>query len=368
MRLSGGPAIHASSHFGINMEVRLAPGLHGLQSSRSFRKGGGPVLADYLIPSLLGMAMLLGGMKAMEIALRQWAGSRLSGLLENATKTPLRGFLAGAGSSALLQSSTAVTVLTIGLVNSGLLTFSRSFGVILGTNVGTCLTTELMSLHIQRYGYPLLSVALAVWLWTALAGEMEVLPAMGPGWSAPLRYGSAAMAGFAVLLIGFRLLQSIGPHLRASGWFDRVMEHASAMPVWGVLGGAALAAAIHSSSAVIGMAMGFADADALSPQTGMAIVLGANIGTCFTGLLASVGGSRGGRFVALSQFALNVSGALLFYPAIGWMHAAAALIAPGQAGAQIAHGQTMFNVACSLLALPIAYGPRLRGRFRRRNG
>jgi len=313
------------------------------------------MIRSLLAASVFGLALLLLGMKLMESALRMWAGSRLPQVLQRTTSTPIRGFVAGTASSALMQSGTAVTVLTIGLVNAEMLPLAGSFGVILGTNVGTCLTTELMSLHLQRYGLPLLAVAVAGWLWTALADEMRVLPRLPSRWAEGLRYGSAALAGFAMLLAGFAMLQSIGPSLLEDGRFMSLMTEASGRPVWGLLSGAALSGAIHSSAAVIGMTMGLADSGALSPTTGIAVMLGANIGTCFTGLLAALGGGRGGRFVALSQIALNVAGVTLFYPLRGLLFAAAYRLAPNDPAAQIAHAQTLFNIACSLLALPAAY-------------
>lgn len=305
--------------------------------------------------SVFGLALLLSGMKLMEVALRQWAGSRLPAVLKRTTSTPFKGFLAGTFTSALMQSGTAVTVLTIGLVNARLLPLANSLGIILGTNVGTCLTTELMSLRLHRYALPLLAAAFAVWLWTALAGEMRALPALPKRYTPPLRYGSAALAGFGLLLFGFAVLQTIGPHLESSGAFMDMMAHAESSPAWGLLGGAAITAAVHSSSAVIAMSMGLADAGVLSPTTGVAVMLGANVGTCFTGLLASLSGDRGGRFVALAQIILNTVGALLFYPLRGALLVAASWLAPGDPAAQIAHAQTLFNVACSLLALPAAY-------------
>lgn len=124
------------------------------------------MIASFIFPSLLGFALLLSGMKVMETSLQQWAGRKLSNWVSRSTKTPLRGFVVGTAASALLQSSTAVTVLTIGFVNAGWLTLSRSFGIILGTNVGTCFTTELMSLQLHRYGAPLLVVGALGWMIT----------------------------------------------------------------------------------------------------------------------------------------------------------------------------------------------------------
>ena len=314
---------------------------------------------DIVVPSLLGFALLLTGMKVMEIALQRWAGQRLSSWVARSTSTPMRGFAVGAIASALLQSSTAVTVLTIGFVNAGWLSLSRSFGIILGTNVGTTLTTELMSLKLHRFGFAIFATALTGWMITALLYEVRV--ATAPTKQAlMLRYVCVALGGFGLLLLGFKLLQGMGPPLQASGTFDALMRHAAVNPIWGVLGGAALTALVHSSAAVIALSMGLAATGALPPEAGIAIVLGANVGTCFTGLVASLGGGRGGRFVALSQLALNSAGALLFYPLIGTLHSAAAAFAPGDPSAQIAHAQTIFNVVCSLIALPLAYWPRRR--------
>jgi phosphate:Na+ symporter len=312
------------------------------------------MISGFIMPSLIGFALLLSGLKVMETSLQRWAGRRLSMWVSRSTSTPLRGFAVGTVASALLQSSTAVTVLTIGFVNAGWLSLSRSFGIILGTNVGTCLTTELMSLELHRYGLPILALSCAGWTVTLWMNEMRNMTA-APRWGLNLRYVSVALGGFGLLLIGFKLLQGIGPSLRENGTFDALMRYTDDNLLWGVVGGALLTAVIHSSAAVIAMCMGLAATGAISPEAGIAIVLGANIGTCLTGLVASLGGGPGGRFVALSQLALNASGALLFYPLIGLLHSTAELIAPGDPSAQIAHAQTLFNVICSIIALPIAY-------------
>ncbi|QMV40442.1 Na/Pi cotransporter family protein [Cohnella cholangitidis] len=314
------------------------------------------MIASFIFPSLLGFALLLSGMKVMETSLQQWAGRKLSNWVSRSTETPLRGFVVGTAASALLQSSTAVTVLTIGFVNAGWLTLSRSFGIILGTNVGTCFTTELMSLQLHRYGEPLLVAGAFGWMITFVLNEMRDASS-APRWGTTLRYVSVAVGGFGLLLVGFKLLQGMGPALRENELFEALMRHTDEYLLWGVLGGAALTALVHSSAAVIAMCMGLAATGAISPEAGVAIVLGANIGTCFTGLVASLGGGPGGRFVALSQLVLNAGGALLFYPLIGILHAAAAYISPGDPSAQIAHAQTIFNVLCSVIALPIAYLP-----------
>ena len=310
-----------------------------------------------LISSVIGFILLIGGMKLTEAALNRWAGNRLSHWLSQATSTPLRGFLFGTAASATLQSSTAVTVLTIGFVNAGWITFSRSFGIILGTNVGTTLTTEIMSLQLHRYGWAVLAAAFAGWMWTAVFGEMKPGGAVPQAHHLPLRYGSVALAGFGFLLIGFQILVGMGTVLQQSDVMVSLMNTAAVHPLMGLLGGAALTAVVHSSSAVVGMAMVAAGAGVLPPDAGIAVVLGANIGTCFTGLVASLSGGPGGKFVALSQLALNVSGALLFVPLMALLQGVVEHMAPADPFVQIAHAQTIFNVVCSLAALPLAYWP-----------
>ncbi len=151
-------------------------------------------------------------------------------------------------------------------------------------------------------------------------------------------------------------MQSIGGTLQESGLFLWFLNHATTSALWGLAAGACLTALLHSSAAVIAMAMGIAASGAMPPELGIAIVLGANVGTCVTAVIASIGGSSSGVFVAWSHVVLNVSGALLFLPLIGPLQATAAWIGGG-AASQIAHAQTIFNVVCSLIALPLCYLP-----------
>lgn len=320
------------------------------------------MFAAIVAPLGAGLAMFLFGMKIMELALDRLAGPRLASALARFTRTPARGMAASAGVTAALQSSTAVTVATIGLVNAGLLRFRQTLGVILGANIGTCLTTSLLGGGLERVAVPLLFAASAVCAasWLPL-GARRAASATASAPARPhvplaLRYGALAAAGFACVLLAMQVLQSVTPALRERGTLDAFVALAQTSLLWGVLAGAALTALIHSSAACIAMAMSLAAAQAITPTLGIAIVIGANIGTCATALIASASGSRYGRWVAWTHVALNAGGALLFYPLIGLLEQAAALLSSSPAG-QIAQAQTLFNVACSLLALPICYLP-----------
>lgn len=149
-------------------------------------------------------------------------------------------------------------------------------------------------------------------------------------------------------------MQSIGAPLRERGlfaWFVAASQHSL---LWGVLAGACVTALVHSSTATIALTMSLASVQAVSVELGIAIVLGANIGTCVTALLASLGGSKAGRYVAWSHVLLNIGGAAIFFPLIGLLLHITTWLSVDEAG-QIARSQTVFNIVCSLLALPFCY-------------
>lgn len=297
------------------------------------------------------------GMKIMESALHAWAGPMLTKLLNASTTTPLKGMLFSTLVTAILQSSTAVTVMTIGLVNAGLLTYARTLGIILGGNIGTCLTTELIAFNFTELGTPLLIAACLIWIISILTIEMwpGLTVTAQARWRA-VQYSSLAAAGFSLILVAIRWMQSVSPALQQAGILDWLVARASDSLLWGAVAGAVLTALIHSSAAVIGMTMTLVGAGALPVELGIAMVIGSNVGTCVTALIASLGGSRSGSFVAWSHIILNLGGAVLFLPFVSVLQEASAWITD-DVSTQIAHSQTIFNIACSLLALPLCYLP-----------
>ncbi|MDQ8736721.1 Na/Pi symporter [Paenibacillus sp. LHD-38] len=312
-------------------------------------------MVQFLIPMLLGFSVFMCGMKLMELALHRLAGPYLTRMLERSTATPIHGLAIGTVTTAFLQSSTAVTVISIGMVNAGLLTFPRTLGIILGTNIGTCITTELIGLNLNKLALPLLIVSIGLWLATALLGEIRLFPAIrSAGWLHSLRSSSVVLCGFALLLTGMAMMQGVGPAVQESTMFAWFLDKADDSLWWGLAAGALLTAAVHSSAAVIGIIMGFVSLGAMPIELGIAVVLGANIGTCATALLASIGGTKAGQYVAWSHVILNAGGALLFMPFIGELADLSAWISSSTPG-QIAHTQTIFNILSSLIALPFCY-------------
>ncbi|MFD2116134.1 Na/Pi cotransporter family protein [Paenibacillus yanchengensis] len=308
-----------------------------------------------IIPMLLGFAVFMSGMKLMELALHRMAGAYLETFLQRFTRTPLHGLFVGTVSTALLQSSTAVSVISIGMVNSGLLTFTRTIGIILGTNIGSVVTTELIGLNINRLAIPFIAFAFAAWLLTALLGEMGLIPSYNnKSWLQHIRSASVAIGGFGLLLAGLTMMQSTGGAVSDSGVFHWLLAQSETSLWWGLLAGTIMTALVHSSAAVIGIVMGFTMMGTMPVELGIAIVLGANIGTCATALLASIGGTKAGYYVALSHVILNVGGALLFMPFIDLLIQTSDWLSHTPSS-HIARAQTIFNILSSLIALPLCY-------------
>ncbi|WP_047151397.1 Na/Pi cotransporter family protein [Aneurinibacillus tyrosinisolvens] len=292
-------------------------------------------MISILVPLLAGLALFMGGMRLMRIGLFNIAGERMRHWLVRFTKTPTRGMVTGTIVTMLIQSSSAVSVITMGLANAGLLTFPRTIGIILGTNIGTTFTTQLIALNLTGMAFPIFVLGCILWLI-----RHPVIRAVG-----------ASVAGFGCVFIGIQVMQKIALPLQHTQLFADVMTQMSSHHMGGILIGTVFTAILHSSSAVTAITMGFMNENAIPLTMGIAIILGSNVGTCITAILAAIGGNTASKRVAWVHVFLNVTGVLLFLPFIQLLaHTVTALT--DQPGLQIAHAQTIFNVVCSLLALP----------------
>jgi phosphate:Na+ symporter len=290
---------------------------------------------EIVVPFTLGLVLFLFGLSWMRSGLEELAREKLRDVLVRFTRTPVRGFFTGIITTAILQSSTAVTVLTIGFVGAGMMTFAQSVGIILGSNIGTTVTTQILALKIEDFAIPLLATGAALWMLPS-----EHFSRIG-----------RTLAGFGMIFLGIEWMQQVAVPLNERGWIHALIETGGS-PVWtGLLTGTVVTALIHSSSATIAMTMGFYASGAISLPFAIAVVFGSNIGTCITAVLAAMGANTASKQVALAHLTLNVAGALAFTPLIPWI----ADHAPGLSenpATQIAHIQTLFNVVCSMAVLP----------------
>lgn len=290
-----------------------------------------------IIPFAVGLTIFLFGMQIMKIGLDNLAGHKLKDSLTRFTKTPGHGFITGTILTMLMQSSSAVTVITIGLTNARLLTFPQTIGIILGTNIGTTFTTQIIALDIANYALPIFLLGAFLWF----------LPFH------VLRCTGLAIAGFGCIFVGMEAMQMIAQPIRETGIFRELVLIGAENSVIGVLIGTGMTAAIQSSTAVTAITMSFIG-DHLIPLTmAIAIILGSNIGTCVTAFIASIGGNIASTRVAWSHIILNVAGVLLFIPFISLLALITTMISD-HPPAQVAHAQTIFNVVCSLAVLPFA--------------
>ncbi|PGY13775.1 phosphate:Na+ symporter [Bacillus sp. OV166] len=291
----------------------------------------------YILLFVLCILLFVFGMTIIRFALFNLSANKLKGWLIKLTSTPLKGMLTGTFITALLQSSTAVMVITIGLISARIMTFPQSIGIILGTNIGTTFKTELITFNIDKVLVPL-----------AICGALLILFRNKKARSiGMLLFGIssvfAAMKGFEMLAVPLTSMNMINNFILSIN--DQILLS--------LLTGTIMTAIIQSSTAMTGIAMSFLTAGLLQLDAGIAIVLGANIGTCITALIASIGGGKESRLAAFAHVWLNVFGVLLFIPLIPTLTDNAPLLADTK-NVQLAHISVIFNVATSLLVLPFA--------------
>lgn len=290
---------------------------------------------------ILLIGLFIYGMVLLRSGLFNLSADSLKLWLTKVTNTPWKGLLAGIGITCILQSSSAVMVITIGLISARLLTFPQSIGIILGTNIGTTLTTELITFNIESILVPL-AVLGALFL---LIGKrnMRSIGLILLGISAVF----AAMSGFEFMAEPLRSIKII----------DHLLLTLDNSYFYSILAGTIITGIIQSSTATTGIIMGFLTNHAIKLDTGVAIMLGSNIGTCITAFLASIGAGREARLSAYAHICLNIIGVALFYPFISLLTNIGLQLA-SQADVQLAHISVLFNVVSSLVVLPfaISYG------------
>lgn len=300
-----------------------------------------------------GLAMFLFGMSVMGEGLEKSAGSKLKTILERLTSSPFRGFVLGLVVTAVIQSSSATTVMVVGFVNSGVMTLRQAIGIIMGANVGTTVTSWVLSL-------------------TGLQGDSLLIQLLKPSTFSPVlavigivlfmfvknskkRDVGAILLGFAVLMFGMESMSAAVKPLADMPEFTGILTMFS-NPLLGVMAGAALTAIIQSSSASVGILQALSSTGAINFGAAIPIIMGQNIGTCATALLSSVGTNKNARRAAAVHLYFNIIGTvvflILFYSikaAIGFSFINDPI---NQFGIAVVH--TCFNLLCTTVMLPFA--------------
>ena len=259
-----------------------------------------------------GLAFFLYGISIMSAGLEKIAGGKLEKLLKKMTSNPLKGLLLGAGITAVIQSSSATTVMLIGLVNSGLMELSQTISVIIGTNIGTTITAWILSLSGIDAGASLALKLLKPESFTPLLAFIGVCMIMGAKSNKNKSIGSV-MIGFAILMFGMGLMSSSMAPLSQNDDFKNMMV-AFSNPILGFAVGVILTVIIQSSSASVGILQALSMVGGVSWGAAIPIILGQNLGTCISAVLASIGVSTNAKRVAVVHVLFNSIGALVLLP------------------------------------------------------
>ena len=292
-----------------------------------------------LLSLLGGLALFLYGMQMMSSGLEAAAGSKMKLILERLTANRFLGVLVGAGITAVIQSSSATTVMVVGFVNSGMMTLNQAVWIIMGANIGTTITGQLIALDVGALAplFAFIGVAMVVFVKMPRAHHIGQI-----------------MAGLGVLFIGMEMMSSSMMPLRDSQAFVDLMTRFSP-PLLGLDVGALFTALIQSSSASVGILQALATSGAISFSSSVFILFGQNIGTCITAVLASIGTSRSAKRATIIHLMFNIIGTVLF-TILCILFPLADLVAsftPDAPAAQIANMHTIFNIVTTLLLLPL---------------
>lgn len=299
-----------------------------------------------------GLAMFLFGMNMMSESLQKAAGDKMKKILALLTKNPILGVLAGAIVTAVLQSSSATTVMVIGFVSAGLMNLPQAISVILGANIGTTMTAQLMAFKISDYIWLIVFIGFII----SFVSKNEKIKNVGQ-----------TIFAFGVLFVGIETMGSVMKPLASSPVFLTMIEKVSHIPVLGVCVGALMTLVVQSSSATIAVLQNFASQagpDGVSSVLGLAgaipILLGDNIGTTITAILASIGQSKNAKRTAIAHSVFNISGSIVFVCIIPWFAKFVAWISPKGPeveiiSRQIANAHTTFNIVCTLVWLPFIW-------------
>ncbi len=286
-----------------------------------------------------GLAFFLYGMDKMSIGMKRTAGNKMRSILASLTKNRIVALVVGAFVTMVIQSSSATTVMLVSFVQAGLLNLTQSMGVILGADIGTTITAQMIAFKLTDYALAMVAVGFAM----KLLGKSENIKSIGD-----------IILGFGILFFGMKLMSDAMKPLRTYPAFIDLMKDLE-NPFMGILFGAGFTALVQSSSATTGVLIVLAQQGLISLEAGIPVIFGANIGTCVTAALAGIGATREAKRVALAHVMFKIAGVCLFIfwipqfaQGIQWL---AEKMGSGTAR-QLANAHTIFNVSLGLVFLP----------------
>ena len=295
---------------------------------------------DIAISLIGGLGMFLYGMNVMGDGLQKAAGEKLKKIIEMLTTNRIMGVLVGTLVTAIIQSSSATTVMTIGFVNAGIMSLQQAVGVIMGANIGTTVTAQLVSFNIEKYAPIAIGIGMVFWFFTKKKNIKNI---------------SEILIGFGILFVGMNFMKEAAAPVSEMSQVHDAMLYLSKNPVLGILAGFLITGTIQSSSSSIGILIVLASQGLLPITAALPVLYGDNIGTCVTSLLSTIGASRNARRAAIMHLCFNVIGTLLFIIVLSKpIVALVTSIDPTNVPRQIANAHTLFNVVNVIVLLPFS--------------
>jgi len=293
---------------------------------------------DIVVNLMGGLGLFLYGMNLMGDGLQKSAGSKLKKIIELLTSNLIMGVLVGTLVTAVIQSSSATTVMVVGFVNAGIMTLTQAIGVIMGANIGTTVTAQIVSLDVNGLAPIALGIGIVLYLF---ANKPKV------------KNLAEILIGFGILFVGMDFMkEAVEPLKEYQGFTDMLLTFGK-YPLLGLLLGFGITAIVQSSSASMGMLVALAAEGLIPLNAALPILYGQNIGTCVTSLLSSVGASINARRAAMMHLIFNVLGTIVFLVFLSKpVQLAVTALTPGNVARQLANTHTLFNIVSVIILLP----------------
>ncbi len=307
-----------------------------------------------LLTMVGGLALFLYGMNAMGEGLSKLSGGKLESILEKLTSNRLMAVLLGAGVTAVIQSSSATTVMVVGFVNSGIMKLQQAVGIIMGANIGTTMTSWLLSL-VEIEGSSIIMQMLKPTSFSPVLAIIGVIMIMSAKDNTKKNDIGLILIGFAILMFGMDTMSDAVSGLQDVPEFTNILT-AFSNPVLGMLAGAILTAVIQSSSASVGILQALCATGAVSFGSAIPIIMGQNIGTCITAIMSAIGASKNAKRASMIHLYFNLIGTIVFmavfYIANAFIHFEFLNEAASATGIAVVH--SVFNITCAVCWFPFA--------------
>ncbi|MFH1782939.1 MAG: Na/Pi cotransporter family protein [Candidatus Omnitrophota bacterium] len=305
------------------------------------------MVQEIIFGILGGLGLLLFGMHLMSDGLQKVAGAKLKQILKFLTDKPLAGVLVGTGVTAIVQSSSTTTVMIVGFVNAGLMSLKQAIGVIMGANIGTTITAQLIAFKLDKYALPAIGIGCACMLFSK---------------QRKIKFWGQVLLGFGILFFGLTTLKHMLTPLKTMPEASEFFVALSSNPLLAILAGLIFTLVLQSSSAVVGFIQALALIGVIGFPAAIGAMLGSNIGTTITAQIASIGTNITSRRAAMVHTAFNVLGVLLFLPFFysGLFQHVIDIMTPGAINndtimRHVANAHTTFNVINTLIFLPFIF-------------